>query len=279
MAVDIHTTLNLLSDVIVNRPVPLREFDQIYMRAGDMLLHVDHICSWFHERSVVFVGDGDATALALMHLYANGQIRHGPERVHVLDFDERIVGSVQRFAKQHNLEGRVTTSFYNVRDALPSEYLRQFSAFHTNPPYGKSNGGRSIEAFINRGIEACSPECRGCVVLADDDGLPWTQDVLAAVQQSVVAAGFMISALKPKAHQYHLDDAPDLLSCTMLLKRQAASEGNVRSLPLGKDDCRNFYGRDLPLTVRRVKDRTAAGRFPSRDHEIEVFDDTPPLWE
>ena len=218
MSVDIRTTLNLISEVLVNRPAPLREFDQIYMRAGDMALHVDHIAEWLHNRNVVFIGDGDATGLTLIHLLANNQIRFGPKKIHILDFDERMVGSVHRFAKQHGYERIIDASYYNVRDALPGHLVGSFDGFHTNPPYGKSNGGRSIEAFIRRGVEACGHECRGCVVLADDDSLEWTQDVLTAVQQSIVAAGFMISELKPKAHRYHLDDAPELTSCNALGK-------------------------------------------------------------
>lgn len=278
MTVDIHRTLNVISNVLVNRPAPLREFDQIYMRAGDLLLHVDHICKWFNGRDVVFVGDGDATGLALMHLFAEGLLTYGPKSIHVLDFDDRMVGSVQRFAKQHELAECVQASYYNVRDPIAGDIIGKFDAFHTNPPFGKSNGGRSVEAFIRRGIEACGGNCRGCVVLADDDSLQWTQDVLTAVQQSVVAAGFTISELKPKAHQYHLDDAPELSSCTMLLRRQQPLAGPVRSLPLSTDDCRNFYGSGVPLTVKRVRDKTAAGRLPSRDHEIEPFDDSPTLW-
>jgi predicted methyltransferase len=279
MATDIHVILNLLSEVLVNRPAPLREFDQIYMRAGDMLLHVDHICHWFNGKNVVFVGDGDAIAIAMMHLYVSQHLEFGPEHVHVLDFDMRVVGSVERFAKQHGLDQRISASFYNVRESLPKEFLGRFDGFHTNPPFGKSNGGRSIEAFIQRGIEACGPSARGCVVLAaDDETLPWTQEVFAAVQQSVVAAGFMISELKPKAHQYHLDDAPELFSSTMLLKRQGGGQAPVKSFDLSPDACANFYGHDLPLRARRVVDKTAAGRFPSRDHEIELYDDAPKLW-
>jgi len=274
MSVDIRETLNSISNVLINRPPPIREFDQIYMRAGDMLLHVDHICSFFHDKRMVFIGDGDATGLSLIHLYQRGQLRHGPASIHVLDFDDRMVGSVRRFAKQYNLADRVSASQYNVRDPLPDGLVGFFDAFHTNPPFGKSNGGRSVEAFIQRGIEACNDSCRGCVVQADDDSLNWTQEVLANVQQSVVAGGFMISDLRPKAHQYHLDDAPDLTSCTMLLKRVQPLEALARSLPLAADACQHFYGRDEPLRVQRVRDRTAGGRYPSRDHEIEFFEES-----
>ena len=279
MSTDIRTTLNLISEVIVNRPPALREFDQIYMRAGDMMMHVDHIASIFHDRDMVFIGDGDATGLTLMHLYAKDQLNYGPRSIHILDFDERMVGSVRRFAKLHGYEKIVNASYYNVREGLPPHMIGKFNAFHTNPPYGKSNGGRSIDAFVRRGVEACGTECCGCVILADDDSLPWTQDVLASVQQSIVAGGFLITEMRPKTHRYHLDDAPDLTSCTLLLKRQQTLVGPVRSLRLTREHTHNFYGAGLPLTVSRVKDRTAAGRFPSRDHEIQIFDDAPDLWE
>lgn len=245
-----------------------------------MLAHVDHICSWLHGRDVVFMGDGDAVGLALMHLAKREDVAYGPRSMHLLDFDERMVESVRRFARYYDLEDRVSATLYNVRLPVPADLRGKFSAFHTNPPYGKSNGGRSVEIFIRRAIEACGDDCNGCVVLGDDDALSWTQEVLAAVQQSVVSEGFMISELKPKAHQYHLDDAPELTSCTMLLRRmRARGEAGVRSIALADDECADFYGREQPLRVQCVKDFTAGGRFPSRDHEIVWFDDAPGLFD
>lgn len=272
-SVDIRTALNIVSDVLINRPSPLREFDQIYMKAGDVLLHCDHICGWLKDRDVVFIGDGDAIALSLMHLGTKGQIGACPRTVTVLDFDDRMVGSVNRFAKAHGLTDRIFSANYNVRDALPADIVGRFSAFHTNPPFGKSNGGKSVDVFIRRGIEACGKDCRACVVLADDDTLPWTQDVLGNVQSNVVASGFMISELRPKYHQYHLDDAPDLTSATMLIKRHKQAGAVSMSRRITDEECENFYGQGQPLQVKRVKDRTAAGRYPSRDHEIEFFED------
>ena len=35
---DFRQAMNALSDVVVNRPPPIRVFDQIYMKFGDMLL-------------------------------------------------------------------------------------------------------------------------------------------------------------------------------------------------------------------------------------------------
>ena len=271
MSVDMHLTMNLLSEVIVNRPPPLREFDQIYMRAGDMLYHVDHISSFYHDREVVFVGDGDAIALALCHLGRHKQVAYLPASVHVLDFDERMIESINRFAKENQLDDIISASYYNVRDPLPSSQFSRYDAFHTNPPYGKNNDGQSVEAFVRRGIEACRPGHRGCVVLADDDEISWTQDVLHRVQGRIFEHGCMITELRPKAHQYHLDDAPDLRSCTLLLKQSGQPQKLSLSMQLTPEECSNFYGKGDPLKIKKITDRTAGGRFPSRDHTLETY--------
>ena len=39
MALDLRAALNAVSDVVQNRPPPLREFDQIYMKVGDVVVH------------------------------------------------------------------------------------------------------------------------------------------------------------------------------------------------------------------------------------------------
>ena len=35
--IDLKAAINAISDVVQNRPRPLREFDQIYMKAGDVV--------------------------------------------------------------------------------------------------------------------------------------------------------------------------------------------------------------------------------------------------
>jgi len=35
--IDLKDAINAISDVVQNRPRPLREFDQIYMKTGDMI--------------------------------------------------------------------------------------------------------------------------------------------------------------------------------------------------------------------------------------------------
>lgn len=272
-SLDLRTCMNAVSDVLINRPPPLREIDQIYMKAGDILIHADHMCRWFANRDVVFIGDGDAVALLLIHLTRLQLVQAGPRSIHVLDFDERIVNSVHRFAKTHGYSGEVAATLYNVADALPHNVLNHFSGFHTNPPYGSKNGGESVKVFLQRGIEACRPNANGCIVLADDDEFPWTKSVLASVQESLPRHGYMVAELRPKAHQYHLDDAPDLTSCSLLVTQSPGGVCPIESLPLNAEARQNFYGRNHSLKYERIKDNTAGGRYPSRDHLIIQYEE------
>ena len=151
---DLRKAFNALSDVVVNRPPALREFDQIYMKISDMLLQAELLSRWVDSKSVVCIGDGDAIGLSLVHLKANGIFERGPRHVHILDFDERIVNSIATFAENYELQDKISAELYNVADPLPQTHIGKFEAFYTNPPFGASNGGRSVEAFLRRGNEA-----------------------------------------------------------------------------------------------------------------------------
>ena len=102
---DLREAFNVVSEVVVNRPEALREFDQIYMKISDMLLHAELVSRWTDGKSMVFLGDGDAIGLTLTYLKDRKVLDQGPAHVHVLDFDERIVNSVLRFAERFGLEG------------------------------------------------------------------------------------------------------------------------------------------------------------------------------
>src|SRR5438067_13546490 len=133
--IDLRKSLNAISDVVNNRPRPLREFDQIFMKTADMLLQTEHVGRVFQGRRVVFIGDGDAIGLCLVHLHNSELLEYGPKEVHVLDFDERVVHSGDRFAKRYGIAERVTAELYNVADPLPARHGGQFDSFYTNPPF------------------------------------------------------------------------------------------------------------------------------------------------
>ena len=272
MAIDLRACLNAISDVVNNRPRPLREFDQIFMKTADMLLQTEHVGRLFEGKRVVFIGDGDAIGLCLVHLHNMQLVEHGPKNIHVLDFDERVVLSIRAFAERFGISERVSAELYNIADALPREHWEQFDCFYTNPPFGASNHGKNVKAFLQRGIEAMGHDALGCLVLADHHSYPWTWKVLLATQRILVQNDFIISELLPEFHHYHLDDAPDLTSCSMVVRRVESHSAVYASIPLELSMLANFYGEESPLRIRYVRDLTQGGEFPSRDHLMELFD-------
>jgi predicted methyltransferase len=105
--------LNAIADVVNNRPRPLREFDQIFMKTADMLLQTEHVGRFFEEKCVIFIGDGEAIGLCLVHLHNQNLLEYGLKVVHVVDFDERVVLSIQVFAERFGITNRVSAELYN----------------------------------------------------------------------------------------------------------------------------------------------------------------------
>jgi predicted methyltransferase len=275
MAVDFRAALNAISDVVQNRPAPLREFDQIYMKVGDMAAMSIYVAERFSDKGVIFIGDGDAIALSVMHLTTQGIVDAGPRSIHVLDFDERIVKSILRFADKYRMEDRMSAQLYNVIDPLPKEMLGRYDRFYTNPPWGQSNNGESVIAFLERAIEAMKEDGQGVVVIGDDEHLTWTQDVLLATQRRAASLGYVVGEMVPSWHLYHLDDAPDLRSCSIMF-RSVDGFISKSSRPLSRERRVNFYGKDNRLRIRYVKERETLnyGKAPDSTYDLVPLEDS-----
>lgn len=256
MEFDLRKAINAISDVVQNRPIPLREFDQIYMKVADMVIQAEYVARVFDNKDVVFVGDGDGIALSAAHLKAQKVINYGPQSITLLDFDERIVNSVRRFGEKLSPYINISSHLYNVADALPLEHFGTYDGFHINPPWGASNDGESVIAFFERGSQATKEKSLGIVVIADDPDLPWTQGVLRDTQRRALELGYVVAEMQPQLHLYHLDDAPDLRSCSCLFRRIDPGCMQTVSEPLESARLKNFYGRSSPLRFRYVRERT-----------------------
>jgi predicted methyltransferase len=269
--IDLRAALNAVSDVVQNRPRPLREFDQIYMKAGDMVMQAEFVARWSKDQRLAFVGDGDSISVCVAYLSARGILSYGPSRIDVFDFDERMVGAIKRFADRERLE-TLDAHLYNCLDPMPTETA--FDCFYTNPPWGQSNGGESVNVFIERGIELLHFEGEGLVVIADDKTLHWTQEVLANVQAFASTQGFFVARLLPELHAYHLDDAPDLLSCNMLFRSRPNNGRVVESMAITDPDrLRNFYGAGQEPRVHYIRERKRVDYGKAHDDEYhqELF--------
>ncbi len=74
----------------------------------------------------------------------------------------------------------------------------------------------------------------------------------------------------PEFHKYHLDDDPELTSCSLVVERQAENlVTDYASEVLSQDKLANFYGGNSPLKYHYVRDLTNGGKFATRDVELE----------
>lgn len=267
--IDLKDAINAVSDVVQNRPRPLRNFDQIYMKTGDMVLQSELVARWADGKRLAFIGDGDAISVCVALLKHRQIFDEGPSLVTVFDFDQRICSAIARFADHERIE-TLRSVHYNCADALPKEAVGKFDCFYTNPPWGASNGGESVKAFMQRGFEATDYVGEGLVVIADDHELVWPQEVLANAQRFALDAGQYVQKMQPRMHLYHLDDAPDLRSCNLFFKAVPMERGTVTSEPLAAERLANFYGRGQPLTIRYVLERKRVDYGKAHDDEYEI---------
>lgn len=270
--IDLRAAVNAISDVIQNRPAPLREFDQIYMKAGDMVLQAEQIAHWADGKHLAFIGDGDAIAICCVYLKHREILPYGPDKVTVFDFDERMCNSVTRFADAERLV-TLSSVHYNCLDPFPGP--TDFDCFYTNPPWGASNQGESVKVFVERGREAGEFAGDGVVVIADDRELTWPKEVLQSLQSFAVEKNFYVQRMMPRLHTYHLDDAPDLHSCNVFLAPVLRERRPTESLPID-DPARleNFYGEDKTPRVRYVKERARIdyGKAHPSEYLLELLE-------
>ena len=266
--IDLKAAINAISDVVQNRPRPLRELDQI-----DMVMQSEFVSRWADGKSLAFIGDGDAISVCTAYLSAKGILESGPSRIMVYDFDERIVSAVKRFADHEQLEN-LDAVLYNCLDAFPD--LDTYDCFYTNPPWGASNDGESVKVFVQRGLEALHRPGEGLVVIADAPDLEWPKRVLHSVQKFAYDHEFYVSRMMPHLHSYHLDDAPDLKSCNLMFASVPGS-----SVARTSDEIRDpnqlehFYGRSLAARVHYVRERKRVdyGKANSSEYKYQLFEE------
>lgn len=263
--------MNAISEVVMNRPRPLRAYDQIYMRAGDMATQALRVGEWASGESLAFIGDGDGIALSVAMLMSQGLIKNGPSRIKVFDFDERIVNSVRRLANKERLPN-VEAALYNCLDPFPEKGA--FTRFYTNPPWGESNDGNSVVVFARRGIEAIDYHGQGMIVIADDPELEWPSKVLQKAQAYAIGRGFYVAAMEPRLHAYHLPEAEQLRSCNLVIGSVFGTKRVHDDETIDQTMLTNFYGRSKEPQVRYVLDkaRVDRDREPEQDYSFEMWE-------
>src|SRR5258708_13331675 len=96
--IDLRAAINAISDVVQNRPRPLRIFDQIYMKTGDMVLQSELVARWADKKRLAFIGDGDAISVCVAYLQKRKIFHYGPSEITPFDFHHAICGPANHFA-------------------------------------------------------------------------------------------------------------------------------------------------------------------------------------
>ena len=227
---------------------------------------------WADGKRLAFIGDGDAISVCVAYLRKREILSYGPSEIAVFDFDERICGAITRFADKEQLTN-LRAELYNCLDPFPGPF--DFDSFYTNPPWGASNEGESIKVFVQRGMEATAYRGEGMIVIADDSELEWPKRVLANVQRFIIQSGFFVQKMMSQLHQYHLDDAPNLRSCNLVVKALPGHEVPGPSVAI-TDSVRlaHFCGRDNPPRVRFVREqkRLDYGKAHDDEYSLELLE-------
>lgn len=215
-----RTTLDIIDELIYTRPLPHREYDQIYMRARYMLDQLNLVLPFMSEKRTLFLGDGDfmSPLCALSRHFA--LVDKSPSEYAVFDFDQRILNSIGRiFDKVNQGEHNFILNLYNIIDPVPNLFRDRFDFFYINPPYGSKNEGLSILLWLYRCMCFCSNTAAGCIVMCDKDETEWSGAAWKRVVDELPKLGFRMVKTLDLGHQYHLEDNPQLRSTALIIQR------------------------------------------------------------
>jgi len=142
-------------------------------------------------RDLLILGDDDLTSLAI-GLFAV-QLDIAVRRIVVLEFDRRLVDFLNELADQMGLPLSVIA--HDLREEIPSEFVGQFDAFLTDPPYTLAG----LNLFVSRGATALRPQVgkQGYVCFGRR-----TPAETASAIGSLVAMGFAPVEILPDFNAY-----------------------------------------------------------------------------
>jgi len=108
------------------RPLPVAEYDQGFMRSDDALARVAfmHRMGDVADRDIVLIGDDDLVSIALA-------ITGWPRRIVVIDVDERLGAFLERVNREQGFV--IEFRPLDIRRPLPPDLTASFDTFVTDP--------------------------------------------------------------------------------------------------------------------------------------------------
>ncbi|MEO0087484.1 MAG: bis-aminopropyl spermidine synthase family protein [candidate division WOR-3 bacterium] len=140
---DFQKILEKFKEIVKERPQPIVEYIQGYMKEEDVIRRTVFMHSYndLKEKNILIIGDDDllSVALALTKL---------PKRIVVLDIDKRLVDFLEEINKKYDL--KIEIFQYNISEPFPKKLKKKFDVFSCEPLETYSG----LKLFIGRGINA-----------------------------------------------------------------------------------------------------------------------------
>ncbi len=176
-------------EIAKDRPETVEEYDQGYISPEGVIRRVEFV----YERGdllksrIFVVGDDDLFSIA-------AALTGMPEKVFVVDIDERLINFINKVADEHSLP--VEAMVYDVQRAFPEELKRKFDVFVTDPV--ETIPG--LKLFLSRGVSTLKgPGCSGYfgITTLEASRRKWYE-----IQKMIHEMGFVITDLRRKFSVY-----------------------------------------------------------------------------
>jgi len=136
--------LDRFIDVTQDRPLPVSDFDQGFVRPQDTVARL----AFLYERGdlegqeIFILGDDDLLSVAI-------GLTGMAARVQVVEIDRRITAFIRDFCRREGI-GNIEVKEYNVLEELPAEERGRYDVFVTDPVETR----KGLKLFVGRCIEA-----------------------------------------------------------------------------------------------------------------------------
>ncbi len=186
---DFEEILRKYKEIAKDRPSALERFDQGFISPEGVIKRVEFI----YERGdllnsrIFVVGDDDLLSVA-------AALTEMPEKINVIDADERLIDFINRVAEKHGFP--IEAEICDVQEELPEKFRRKFDVFATDPV--ETIPG--LKLFLSRGVSALKGE--GCSGYFGLTTLEASRKKWFEIQRMILDMGFVITDLRRKFNVY-----------------------------------------------------------------------------
>lgn len=140
---DFQEILEKFKEIVKERPEPIVEYIQGYMKEEDVIRRIVFMHSYqdLKDKNIILIGDDDLLSIALA-------LTKLPKRVVVLDIDERLVNFLKEINRKYDFNIEIIK--YNVSEPFPKKLIKKFDVFSCEPLETYSG----LKLFIGRGINS-----------------------------------------------------------------------------------------------------------------------------